>query len=222
MLKGYRSIIFAALMGLSFVSFGLGAYIVGLGYLEKQARYQPYQSGNNDKSVSLASGADITNPKLKRVPCLNPKSETESDLCAQWRAAKAAEKSAQWTAIGVVASIVGIIFLLWQIMLTRKAVTDSSNATNAMLEANEIARQSSEEQLRAYLSVNATQLHFVRMGKNVDGEMIKLTLVVKTQNHGITPAYDVRAWTNFDFIESPIPCNIWEKYQEELTLSAFV
>jgi hypothetical protein len=50
-------------------------------------------------------------------------------------------------------------FLIWrQVALTRRAVEDTGEATEAMREANVIARQSMQKQLRAYVSIGKPTL----------------------------------------------------------------
>jgi hypothetical protein len=118
---------------------GVGAYLTALTYPE-QERYQSYNDARTNQDGAAATAANLSSTPQNRTPCVNPKSETESDLCAQWRAARAAEKAADWTLWGVIASIIGIACLLWQIILTRKAVEDTGHATTAMVEANKIAK----------------------------------------------------------------------------------
>lgn len=110
--RGYRSIGFAALVASILLSFSLGAYWVSLGLPEQPNRYPSYQSGNSIEQGASAPVANVATPIVEHTPCHNPESQTESDLCAQWRAAKAAEKSADWTLFGVVASAIGITLLL--------------------------------------------------------------------------------------------------------------
>lgn len=135
---------------------------MGLPY--PQERYQPYQDSNASKGTASASVSNVAKPRGERTPCHNPKSETESDLCAQWRAAKAAEKSAEWTLYGVIASAIGISLLLWQIMLTREALKDTGDATIAMREANEIAQR---QQIAAIIITNVK----VWIGKSFNVEI---------------------------------------------------
>lgn len=204
--NGYRSLAFAALAAALLIAFGLGSYITGLPY--PQERYQTYQSSHRDKGGALATITNVTASVVQRTPCQNPKSETESDLCAQWRAAKAAEKSADWTYYGVIASAIGISLLLWQIMLTREAVKDTGDATKAMREANSIARQaasmarsaefkanvkhrietnartaSEQRQMRAYISIDPGGVN-----ESHDG-LSRLPYNIK--NSGQTPAFDL-------------------------------
>ncbi len=146
MLRGYRGLGFAALVALVFVSFGLGAFTMSLGYPEQQERNKSYQGGDKNKIGALSAVTNFASSGMQHTPCKKPQSEAERDLCEQWRAANAAEKSAQWAVFGVIASIVGISLLLWQIMLTREAVQDTGDATKAMREANDIAQIALENQ----------------------------------------------------------------------------
>lgn len=100
---------------------------------------------------------------VERTPCNNPQGETESDLCAQWRAAKAAEKSADWSIYGFYATLAGMALLTWQIMLTTKAVKDTSEATAAMREANKIALLAQ----RPWLSVEILPTALERKGRAI-------------------------------------------------------
>lgn len=142
MSNGHRGLGLATLVVALLLAFGLGVYWQGLP--QPKERYQPYQSSNKVEERAATTIADVAPSVVQRTPCNNPQSEGESDLCAQWRAAKAAEKSADWTKWGVIASIAGISLLLWQIMLTREAVKDTGDATLAMQEANDLARKAND------------------------------------------------------------------------------
>lgn len=129
---------FFAAIGLAIVSFGLGAMLVASNESNKE-RYLPYryiQEQPARMEPPLAGSPDAQSFQY-RIPCREPKSESESDLCAQWRAAKAGEDSARWTKWGVWVGVIGSLFLLWQIILTRKAVEDTREATKAMVSQTE-------------------------------------------------------------------------------------
>ena len=185
--RGYRSLGFAALVALALVSFGLGAFTIALGYPEQQQRYERNQSSDKNKVGSLTTVADLPSSDVQNTPCKNPQTETERDLCQQWRAANAAEKSAQWAVFGVIASIIGISLLLWQIILTREAVKDTGRATDAMREANEISERIGEAQTRCYLGIKSAS---VSIGD--DGNPSVTIIVVNT---GQSPARKFR-WTH--------------------------
>jgi hypothetical protein len=212
MSNGYRSLGIAALAAALLIAFGLGAYWTGLPY--PQERYQPYQDGKANDGGALTSVPNITKPVVKRTPCDNPQSETESDLCAQWRAAIAGEKSAYWTFWGFWATLAGMALLTWQIMLTREAVKDTGDATIAMQESNRIAdaarrsadnharsairtaklealrnQSNAERQMRAYLDFNG--IKFLRDENRDTQESFRIGISVTVQNYGQTPAKEV-------------------------------
>lgn len=188
MSNGYRGLGIAALVTSLLIAFGIGAYWTGLPY--PQQRYQNYQSSERDKGGATATVPNLAGSVVERTPCHNPQSESESDLCAQWRAAKAAEKSADWTLYGVIANAIGISFLLWQIILTRKAVKDTGDATKAMFEANEIARSSSRawvfpEQIKVDVELTNIGLH--------EGGEAQVVIRFNMRNSGGFPATNVMA-----------------------------
>lgn len=90
---------------------------------------------------------EVGEPPFYKQPCRNTPEDRQSDLCAQWEAA-------DWTKWGVLVGILGTIALIYQIMLTREAVEDTSEATQEMRRANEIARETMQRQLRAYFDFN--------------------------------------------------------------------
>ncbi|MEP7349296.1 MAG: hypothetical protein ABI668_04995 [Sphingorhabdus sp.] len=147
--NGYRGLGIAALAAALLIAFGLGAYWTGLP--NPQQRYQSYQHSKADEGRALSTVANVATTVVERTPCNKPKSETESDLCAQWRAAKAAEKSAEWTVYGFWATLAGMALLTWQIILTREAVKDTGDATLAMQAAN-------DHEFRAWLDFELTHV----------------------------------------------------------------
>lgn len=188
MFDGYRGLGTAALAAALLMAFGLGAYWAGLPY--PQQRYQSYQDSKANEGRPLSTVPDITAPVMERTPCNEPQSEGESDLCAQWRAAKAAEKSAVWTVYGFWATLAGMALLAWQIMLTREAVKDTGDATLAMQRSNEIAEQALQInrdigsiQTRAYLSIDRLAMLDLE-----DGGNIQLTI----KNTGNSPALNAQ------------------------------
>lgn len=54
--------------------------------------------------------------------------------------------------IGTIVAAVGTLGLYWQIYLTRRAVEDTSEATDAMREANRLAREANDRPLRPYVA----------------------------------------------------------------------
>lgn len=181
--SGYRSIILAALIGLVAVSAGTGAYVTALNYPQEQG-YQAYRYADHEaRKAKASSGVDTTE---YRTPCQQPEGHDESDLCAQWRAARAAEESAFWTKCGFWIAVIGSGLLLCQIALTRAAVEDTSEATEAMREANRIAKNMAKRQLRAYVTVMPPRIN----NHPYEGAMLDFTVTAK--NNGVTPAKSLR------------------------------
>lgn len=136
--KGIAAVAGVALL---FITFGLGLYVGALNYPEQQ-RYQPYRYASDKPAEidpTLPAGQVGAQPQEYRSPCSNPKGHDESDLCAQWRAAKAGEDSAFWAKWGFWIGLGGMIGLFWTLYYTRMAVEDTGHATDAMRESNAIA-----------------------------------------------------------------------------------
>lgn len=191
---GYRSIVLAALGCLALICFGLGSYVSALNYPDEQ-RHQPYRyAADKPAEIDPAAAGNASAQALQyRSPCEEPKGKDESDLCAQWRAANAAEESAFWAKWGFWIGVVGSAFLLWQIMLTRQAVEDTSDATEAMRKANEIAGAAFEAQHRPYLAIDGfecTSYEKIKINGVDQGRGYTSHLLIK--NAGNTPAIDVR------------------------------
>lgn len=132
----------------------------GASYYPQEQRYQTYREATEkplEASPSLSRQPDTETFK-NRTPCRDPEGKDESDLCAQWKAANAAEDGAFWTKWGVWIGVVGSCFLLWQIILTRRAVEDTGQATEAMREANEIMRAA--EDAKIVISISETEFSF--------------------------------------------------------------
>ncbi|WP_373486681.1 hypothetical protein [Blastomonas sp.] len=158
-------------------------YIMANSY-PQQERYQSYGPTQQNQPRAAGAVSDSAATPQNKTPCVEPKTEGEADLCAQWRAALAAENSAEWTKWGVILSAVGISFLLWQIILTRQAVTDTGQATKAMIEANDIARKTAQVQMRAYVRFDDIMVKDFVPGKIP-------TYQVTMRNVGQTPAHDL-------------------------------
>lgn len=143
----------------------LGWYLAQPLNAEKE-RYQSYRYAA-DKPLEIdpaGTGQPDTKSLQYRAPCDQPKGQSESDLCAQWRAANAAEDSAFWAQWGFWIAVIGSSLLLWQIILTRKAVEDTSEATDAMREANRIAFDAQ----RPWVSISCNVERFVKGDKSVE------------------------------------------------------
>ena len=181
--------ILTALAGLAaiFVAFGTGLFLASLSYPREQ-RYQTYRYSAEQPAQVAAEARASSQPLQYRTPCRQPEGQGESDLCAQWHAANAAQDGAFWTKWGVLIGIVGSSLLLWQIILTRQAVKDTSGATVAMREANRIALDTSKRELRAYITTEDHEVINFQIGAKAGHQC-------KVYNRGHTPAYNVRIWS---------------------------
>lgn len=193
MLRGYRLLIVAVGGITLLITAFTGAYFGSL-YAPDRKDYQA-ESGKggaaNDysgPSESLPDIAGLPGPVERAIA--NPQPTTGKDN--EIRDLAAQEASALWafwivlfSALSVLVTTVGTILLYKQIVLTRQAVEDTDEATQAMREANEIARDTAKRQLRAYVGVEDATVSNFRVGES---PLFK----VFAWNRGQTPAYDVR------------------------------
>lgn len=159
MLRSYRFLVIAACGLAAIASLGTGAFLGAL--------YAPHYGDQAAESAGRTAypkqhypsqidrdraGLPYFAERIASGPDPDEGSEREKrDLAAQ-------EASALWafwmlvvSALGVVATMIATGFLLWQIILTREAVEDTGNATNAMIRQNELTEQAQ----RPYLVVEA-------------------------------------------------------------------
>ena len=128
----------------------------------------------------------------------NPEPKTgvdheKRDLAAQEASAVFAFWMVIIAACSAVVTLIGTFLLFRQIVLTRKAVEETGLATEAMREANKIAHESAERQLRAYISVEPLGIQgFDR--QHVPYGFVRLT------NRGQTPANEIciHAWYSIE------------------------
>lgn len=130
-------------------------------------------------------------------PCQPGEDQRQSDLCAQWKAADAASDAAWWAMAGTVVALLGTVGLYWQIHLTRKAVEDTGEATEAMREANEIARARNLADLRPYVAIETVNIVNLTAGpdygysNNPGQKMVRVEADVSLKNFGTSTATNV-------------------------------
>ncbi|WP_298021775.1 hypothetical protein [uncultured Parasphingopyxis sp.] len=124
----------------------------------------------------------------------NGKEREARDLAAQ-------ESMSVWafwlllvSAVGALTTIIGTCLLLWQVMLTRKAVEDTSGATAAMERSNLETRRNAEWELNAYLFFDRAWI------QDLDETYIVNVFV---KNFGHTPA-QFDAYTSVELSSYPI------------------
>jgi len=173
MFRGYRLLI-VALVGLA---------LSGATPPKKQSVYENANSQTEPPPPPTSDYAPYS--KYNPDPCYQAKDHDTADLCAQWRAAMAAEKAAdasyQSNLIGAIGSILSFI----SICLVFFALRQTEASLKAARAANEIAHDTAKRELRAYLQPKTA---YVEYGPKCQ----KPEFTVEMINSGNTPAYDVR------------------------------
>lgn len=194
-LKGYRFGIGAALVALIVTCLGLGMYVGAVGLGERghdQATEQSQQAAQPKAAAPEEPRGEPGNP-----PCEQGEDNRESDLCAQWKAADAAAKSATWTEetyqLGVWGLRVGFLTFLAALVAalyarkaaheTGKGATAALEAVEATREANRISARAASHQLRAYIGTTEARAFYI-------GHALP-RIVIQLRNFGQTPAYGV-------------------------------
>lgn len=128
-------------------------------------------------------------PEYQSERCYKAKLHDSADLCAQWRAAVAAEKAAKearrattWSVVATFLNGLGLLAVGYALYLT--------------IQANGIARKSAEQQLRAYLTVEPGGIN-----QSVNN-LARAPLLIK--NCGQTPANSVMVFSKFGLSEDPV------------------
>ncbi len=130
----------------------------------------------------------------------------QRDLIAQEFMALWAFWMAVFAGITTLVTFFGTILIWRQIILTRKAVEDTGEATKAMREANEIARSNAMQSLRAYVDIHSVNIVSPDPEIGRDLRPVDRELVVIVRNYGQTPAKSVcLKWASCIDSVSPLP-----------------
>ena len=159
MLRGYRSIGFAALVAAIILAFGLGLYVSGL-WPDQQPAQNSVQSQQSSPQNNTPDASPL-NSIQKDWGCPIGKEERQSDLCAQWKAADAASNAAKYALWTLIMTALGTGLLVWTLAETRS---------------------NSRRELRAYVRYEPIE----KSCKIVAGEPFLLPLNIV--NYGHTPA----------------------------------
>lgn len=164
MLRSYRHIVFA---------------LVGIALAGTSPPHQPDQNSN---AAANHAQADVPTYQpyadLHSERCYESGDHEAADLCAQWRAAYAAEETTGFAYWGNWISAVGALLSFTSIVLVLFALKQGSKA-------NEIAEDTAKRQLRAYIATSDYQIF-----RDPD-ELEKIRVVLICENLGETPAKDV-------------------------------
>lgn len=117
--------------------------------------------------------------------CYYAQDHDAADLCAQWRAALAAEKAAELSRTGNLIGGAGVLFSFLSIVLVFFALRQTEHSLVEARKANKLAHDASQRELRAYVNVTQVAVSPFESGR-VPVFALELT------NTGNTPARDVR------------------------------
>lgn len=164
MFRGDR-LFLLALAGLALlgITFGLGV-MIGTSEQAQKYRYQSYRyAGDKPQDAdSTLAGQASAQALGYRTPCDQQKGQGESELCAQWKAALAAEDSAAWANWALWVSAIGIAALVWQIGLTRRAMQDTGLALDIARRTADVAHDGHKafvESERGHLKLESAYYH---------------------------------------------------------------
>lgn len=120
----------------------------------------------------------------------------QSDLAAQWT-------MAGFAGLQLILTFLGLLYIRWTLIETKKAVKEAGDATAAAENAIEVTRLSAERQLRAYLSIDKISATGLSPGETP-------VVWISVTNRGQTPARNlwvktvVVRCTGLDPDEAPI------------------
>ena len=157
---------------------------------------------NPTSSAIPVVGESSYSPKYEQA-CRNPKDHEEADLCQQWRSANAAENVNQWAGrqfylivFDSVISLIGLGITIWGVYFIKHTLDEARKATKLAADANIVARQIGEAQVRAYLAI-----YNVRVTARSDVK--RLTVAFSVQNLGNSPVKNFNYCLLFRVIRYP-------------------
>lgn len=94
-----------------------------------------------------------------RQPCYKPNGKDESELCAQWKAARAGEGSALWAERTFWLGVVGMIITVGRICLLLRSIRQGEVGLEAARKANAIAQEIFDKQSRPLVIFQAVNIN---------------------------------------------------------------
>lgn len=176
-----------ALLGVAVL---IGVVGWSLGRQAEQRYNQPHQHAENAKDEAKRSCVGIEPATVfecvyEKVERSGDTARSEQDLTAQQEAAWATMLGSGVSALALFATLVGLFYVRGTLLATLKAVEDTSEATEAMREANEIARDGDRPWV-AVLGPETVKIETgVKDGKDISGSA-GFTLFIG--NNGNRPA----------------------------------
>uniref|UniRef100_UPI0012EB9756 hypothetical protein n=1 Tax=Novosphingobium aquimarinum TaxID=2682494 RepID=UPI0012EB9756 len=187
---GYRLAALAALVALTFVSLGTGAYFGSL-YAPAHKQYgavipdesaTPIYQGVTKSLPNIALVPDPVERAIANPPPDSGEDHEQRDLAAQESMAAWAFYMTVFAGLTALVTFLGTILIWKQVSLTREAVKETGDATKAMIEANRITQRTA----RAFVILEKIWVQFET--KDIEGP----TFSVAFHNAGQTPAEEYR------------------------------
>lgn len=128
--------------------------------------------------------------------CSDENDCTRRDLIAQQMVAESAAASVQLTYVSLMLSGLGAGLIGWTLMATRRATAAAVESAVAARQSVEDAQKAHQQQLRAYLIVEAEKIE-----RLADRERVRIW--IKIINQGSTPAYTVASVGRVELVSAP-------------------
>lgn len=126
-------------------------------------------------------------PSIYESHCHKGEDRRQSDLCAQWYAADAAKKSADWTMWSTIFGAVGTAAVVYTLMLTRASAKAAMGTLNAQIESS-----------RPLLNLSSVSI--VRSSEQPDDGQLQLNCGWEIKNYGSTGCWIESICVTFDDI----------------------
>lgn len=192
--RGNRGSILAIGFGLvAALSFLLGVlgYALLIDGQEQQKSEQTQYGGGGDQRDTSTANTFAPYPDLDKGSCYQARNHDTADLCAQWRAAFAAEQAARAATQSVWLNIVGMALSGIGLGALLMTIAQGRTALKRARKANRISERTARRQLRAYIGPMNAELLGVGAAKP--------NVIISIKNFGQTRAYNVSYKTDTGF-----------------------
>lgn len=191
-------------------SAAVAAALVAFGIGKAESHCQTQQDAYRTEAAKQHPSGYVTEFALDRawLPCLvervtadpQPREASDQqkrDLAAQEAVAGAAFWVGVIAFLQLIATVLGLLYIRGTLKASLLAVEDTSEATEAMKLQNEIAEDTAQRQLRAYVIAKDQAVTNMKAGQEP-------VFICKLDNSGQTPAYEVRCIASAFFtVEEP-------------------
>lgn len=164
----------------------------------ERAEYYQAEADRNAKAICIGRERSLL------AECVEEQRRASRDAYTDEQDLIAQQQMALWALWMFIVSAVTAGLTLWALwyvrgtlQATREALTDTGNATEAMVQANRIAETNAQRQSRAYLFVKS-----VTVDEPID-DSDSLTLLIEVQNAGNTPGEITQLSTSLIWLSQP-------------------